>query len=112
MSVERKGRIERTAALVDQLQQESQRELEGRYTRRNRLRRLDELLQGFESLTNRGVREAPVALTHHVYRMAQAHGHPLLHRPIDGLSNEEWMAVVYDLQEPWLLPAEDRDDPD
>jgi hypothetical protein len=102
------GVIERTALLVDQLGKENQRELERRYARRNRLRYLDQLLARFESLNMRGVEHPPLVLTHDVCRMAIENRHPLRYRPLDGMSNANWMDVVYELQDPWLLPADDR----
>ena len=104
------GVIERTALLVDQLQRENARELEQRYARQNRLRYLDELLERLESLNTRGVKDAPLALTHDVCRMVIEERHPLRYRPLDRLSNADWMGVVYELQERWLLPADDRDE--
>lgn len=104
------GVIERTALLVDQLDKENQRELDRRYARQSRLRHLDELLDRFESLNLRGVERPPLVLTHDVCRMVIEDRHPLRHRPLDRMSNLDWMGVLYELQDPWLLPAGDRDD--
>jgi hypothetical protein len=104
------GAIERTALLVDQLSKENQRELERRYARQNRLRYLDELLDHFESLNLRGIEHPPLVLTHDVCRMAIEHHHSLRYRPLDKMRNADWMEVVYELQDTWLLPADDRYD--
>lgn len=100
--------IERTALLVDQLDQENAQELEKRYARQTRLRLLDSLLDRFEALNLHDAQAAP-PLTREVYALAREDHHPLLHRPLDTMSNADWMDVVYDLQDPWLLPADDRD---
>ena len=106
------GPIEHAALLVDQLSKENARVLEQRYARQTRVRQLDELLERFETLNVRGARKAPVALTHDVYKMALEDRNSLLCRPLDKLSISDWIDVVWKLQDPWLLPAEDKDDRD
>ena len=101
--------IERTALLVDRLQQDDERALERRYARRNRLRLLDDMLDRFERLNASDVTSTPRTLARRMYVLAHEHRHPLLRRPMHEVSIADWMDALYDLQDPLMLGSDDGD---
>lgn len=99
--------IDRTILLIDRLSEYHEREHVRRYARRNRLRRLDGLLEQFEELNLRDVEEAPRSLAHRVYGLAYEDYHPLLCQPLGAISIAQWMETLFDLQDPLLFYSED-----
>lgn len=102
--------IDKTALLIDRLAEYQHREHERRYARRNRLRRLDGLLDRFELLNMRDVTVPSRALAYEVYRLVYEDGHQLLLHPLRDLTITQWQDTLYDLQDPLLIYTPEPDD--
>jgi hypothetical protein len=99
--------IDRTTLLIRERAEHHRREHERRYARRNRLHRLDGLLNQLELLNLRDETAAPSGVAREVYRMAREDHHPLLRRPLRAVSITQWMDTLYDLQDSLLFSSEE-----
>lgn len=102
--------IDRTILLIDRLAEYHEREKERRHARRNHLHRIDGLLNRFELLNLREVDTTPRALARQAFGLAHEDDHPLLRRPLRGVTIAQWMDTLYDLQDPLLFGSEYVDD--
>ena len=100
--------IQETCLRITELQERAEADRQARYARRNKIRRIDELINEFEMLNLADEVEIPRDLRFRVIRFIQEEAHPLAKRPLEDVGIADWMEALYELQDALMVPVEDE----
>jgi len=99
--------IQETCRQIGELEVRWSNEREERYARRDKLRRIDDMINQFELLNLAEEPIVPMDLTATVANLLRAEGHPVCRRPIQGVSILDWMDALYDVQDTLMIEVDD-----
>ena len=101
--------IQETCVEIGQLEQHWLREKRARTARREKIRRIDELIEELEKLNLADEAEVPVDLVGRVSAVVRAEHHAVALRRADEVQIAEWMDALYDVQDTLMFATDDEE---
>ncbi|MFN2569225.1 MAG: hypothetical protein ABR564_06455 [Candidatus Dormibacteria bacterium] len=99
--------IQETCRQIGELKVRWLTEHEERYARREKIRRIDELINEFELLNLAEEPLVPAELTAQVTMLLRRENHEISRRPLEAVSILDWMDALYDVQDSLMIEVED-----
>lgn len=101
--------IQETCFEIGQLEEHWLAEKRARTARREKIHRIDELIEEFEKLNLADEPEVPCELVGRASSLIHAEGHALALRSSQEIPISEWMDALYDVQDTLMFASDDED---
>ena len=101
--------IQETCLEIGDLQEHWLAEKRARTARREKIHRIDELIEEFEKLNLADEADVPVELKGRATALIVAEAHPLATRLSGCVAIAEWMDALYDVQDTLMFSGDDAD---